>query len=52
MGCEEKMTFDTKRVAQAAATSLKWQRDTLVGVYQCNECSLWHLTREKDQVDE
>lgn len=42
--CAEKMVFDTKEAAEAAAVSLEWQRGNKLRVYQCRHCNLWHLS--------
>ena len=41
--CVEKLAFDTKKQAEAAATVADYQRDIKLAPYQCQYCSLWHL---------
>jgi len=44
--CAEKLAFDTKKEAQAAATTVEWQRDIKLKPYKCRHCGLWHLTSQ------
>jgi hypothetical protein len=44
--CEEKLVFDTKKQAEAAATTLRWQKGTRLKVYRCRHCNLWHLSSD------
>ncbi len=44
--CVDKMAFDTRRQAEAAATVLRWQRGTKLKAYACRHCSLWHLATD------
>lgn len=41
--CVEKLAFDTKKQAMAAATVAKFQHGTNLKVYRCKYCGLWHL---------
>ncbi len=41
--CVEKLAFDTKKQAEAAATVADYQRDVQLAPYKCQYCSLWHL---------
>jgi hypothetical protein len=42
--CVDKLVFDTKVAAQAAATVAQYQRGVNLKVYRCKYCSLWHLS--------
>ena len=42
--CEDKLAFDAKKAAQAAATVAEYQHGTKLEVYLCKSCGLWHLT--------
>lgn len=42
--CGEKLAFDTQKQAQAAATVAQYQYGTLLSVYVCRYCGLWHLS--------
>jgi len=42
--CDNKLTFDTKTSAQAAATVALFQRGVRLKVYCCKYCGLWHLS--------
>ncbi|CAN5452207.1 hypothetical protein BH10PAT3_BH10PAT3_5830 [soil metagenome] len=41
--CAEKLAFDTKKQADAAAVVANYQHDTKLGTYKCHYCGLWHL---------
>ena len=41
--CSEKLAFDTKKEADAAAVVADFQHDAKVASYLCQHCSLWHL---------
>ena len=41
--CAEKLAFDTKKQAEAAATVADYQHDTKLATYRCQYCQLWHL---------
>jgi hypothetical protein len=41
--CAEKLAFDTKKQAEAAATVADYQRDVKLAPYKCQHCGLWHL---------
>ncbi len=41
--CSEKLAFDTKKQADAAAVVAELQRNVKLKSYKCNHCSLWHL---------
>jgi len=44
--CADKLVFDTRKQAEASATTLKWQRGVRLKAYMCTECELWHLSSE------
>lgn len=46
--CAPKMSFDSKKQAQATATTTAWQRGSRPSVrpYKCNHCKLWHLASD------
>lgn len=44
--CAEKLAFDTRRQAQAAATVAAYQHGAQLQVYQCRHCGLWHLSSQ------
>jgi hypothetical protein len=41
--CSEKLAFDTRGQAEAAAVVAAYQHGTQLTVYQCRYCGLWHL---------
>ncbi|HSX29583.1 MAG TPA: hypothetical protein VLE73_03425 [Candidatus Saccharimonadales bacterium] len=41
--CAEKLAFDTKQQANAAATVAAYQHGTQLHAYKCHHCGLWHL---------
>lgn len=41
--CIDKMSFDTAKEAQVAATVALFQHGTKLKVYLCKHCDLWHL---------
>lgn len=43
MPCADKIAFDTKKQAQATATTAAYQHGSAVQVYLCKHCELWHL---------
>lgn len=42
--CADKMTFNSKKEAEAIALAVDWQRGTPLKAYKCRHCKLWHLT--------
>jgi hypothetical protein len=44
--CADKLAFDTKKEAQAAANFAKWSYGTNLKVYKCKHCGLWHLSSQ------
>lgn len=42
--CADKLAFDTKREASAAANVAEFQHGTKVKPYHCHHCQLWHLS--------
>jgi hypothetical protein len=42
--CSDKLVFDTKQQAEAAATVALYQHGTRLKPYVCNHCRLWHLS--------
>ncbi len=44
--CGDKLAFDTRREAQATATTAQFQRGAQVKPYKCQYCSLWHLSSD------
>jgi hypothetical protein len=41
--CKDKLSFDTKKEARAAATVAFYQHGTELKVYVCKHCGLYHL---------
>lgn len=41
--CSEKLAFDTRKAAEAAATVAEYQHGTKLKPYVCRHCGLWHL---------
>lgn len=41
--CSEKLAFDTKKQAEAAAVVANYQHGAELHVYVCRHCGLWHL---------
>jgi hypothetical protein len=46
--CKDKLVFDTKLAASAAANVVKYQHGTDVQPYVCRYCGLWHLSSNSD----
>lgn len=46
--CAGKLAFDTRREAQAAATTAAHLHGAKVKVYVCRHCGLWHLSSNYD----
>jgi hypothetical protein len=44
--CAEKLTFDTKKEAEAAALVANYQHGARLKVYVCTYCGLWHLSSD------
>lgn len=44
--CADKLAFDTKEQAEAAATVAEYQHGTKLKPYVCNHCGLWHLSTD------
>lgn len=44
LACSDKLAFDTREQAQAAATVARHQHGSLLKVYRCSQCGLWHLS--------
>ncbi|HYH74676.1 MAG TPA: hypothetical protein VD735_01820 [Candidatus Saccharimonadales bacterium] len=44
--CADKLVFDTKVQAQAAATVAAYQHGAKLRPYVCRYCSLWHLSSD------
>jgi hypothetical protein len=42
--CAYKLSFDTQKQAQAAATVALYQHGTKLKTYCCKNCGLWHLS--------
>jgi len=47
--CADKITFDTQKQAQTAATVALYQHGTKLKTYQCKHCRLWHLSSDTVQ---
>lgn len=41
--CANKLAFDSKKDAQATATTAQYQMGADVRPYKCRHCQLWHL---------
>ncbi len=46
--CAEKLAFDTRTAAQAAAAAADWQYGARLKTYRCRHCNLWHLSSQPD----
>jgi hypothetical protein len=44
--CAEKLAFDTRDQAKAAATVAAYQHGSKLKVYKCRLCGLWHLSSD------
>ena len=44
--CINKLAFDTKKQAQAAATVAMYQHGVRLKPYVCPHCGLWHLASD------
>jgi hypothetical protein len=44
--CHDKLAFDTRKEAQAAATVAEYRYGTKLKVYVCRYCELWHLSSQ------
>lgn len=44
--CSEKLAFDTKKQAEAAALTANYQHGAQLKVYKCRHCNLWHLSSD------
>jgi hypothetical protein len=44
--CAEKLVFDTRQQAEAAATIARYQHGIRLKPYTCQHCGLWHLSSE------
>jgi hypothetical protein len=42
--CSEKLSFDTREQAEAAATVALYRHGTNLKAYICTHCGLWHLS--------
>ena len=41
--CSDKIAFDTRREANAAANVAEYQYGNKLRSYRCRHCDLWHL---------
>lgn len=44
--CADKLVFDTKKQAEAAALTAKYQHGTRLKAYLCSYCGLWHMASD------
>jgi hypothetical protein len=44
--CHEKLVFETKHDAEAAAVYAKHRHGTMLKAYVCKHCKLWHLSTD------
>jgi hypothetical protein len=44
--CADKLSFDTRKQAQAAAVVAAHQHGAKLRPYQCRHCGLWHLASD------
>ncbi len=44
--CDEKMAFDSKKLAETAALVAETQRGIKLKVYKCSKCDLWHMASD------
>lgn len=42
--CADKLTFDTRREANAVIHTIRYKYHTEVHSYRCSQCNLWHLS--------
>lgn len=42
--CDNKLIFDSERLARAAATVAEYQHGASLRPYMCKHCGLWHLS--------
>lgn len=42
--CNDKLAFDTRQQAEAAATVAQYQHGSSLKAYICRYCGLWHLS--------
>jgi len=42
--CLDKLAFDSRKQARAAATVALYQHGTKLRTYLCRHCGLWHLS--------
>lgn len=42
--CQDKLAFDTKQQAEAAANVAHYRYGGKMHVYLCRHCKLWHLS--------
>ena len=45
--CNDKLAFDTKRQAMAAANVAHYTYGNHMHVYICRDCQLWHLSSRR-----
>lgn len=50
--CDGKLAFNTKRQAQAEATSTNWRYGSRLKVYVCKYCELWHLATDYSGIND
>lgn len=41
--CADKLVFDSKKQAEAAAVVADYQRGVTLAAYRCQYCNLWHM---------
>jgi len=46
--CAEKLSFDTKDLAESTAAAVDWQRGAKLKAYKCRHCEYWHLSSQPD----
>jgi hypothetical protein len=42
--CSDKLVFETRKEAAAAANVAQWQHGASMKPYLCSHCNLWHLS--------
>lgn len=48
--CADKLIFDAKRQAEAAAVVAGYQHGTKLKAYKCRYCHLWHLASDFQEL--
>jgi len=49
LACADKLAFDSRQAAEAAALAADWQHGISLHAYKCRHCQLWHLSSSKPE---